>query len=129
MKILIVEDDPITAEAVSLTFELRWQECEVVSTAYGAEGVRMIETEIPDIVILDLGLPDMDGLQVLFRIRTLSNVPVIILSARDDQATIVKGLEIGADDYITKPFEPTELLSHAKVVLQRTSIPQPSYDQ
>ena len=129
MKILIIEDDATTVDAVSLAFELRWPGSEVVSTARGIEGVEMVERETPDIVLLDLGLPDKDGLEVLPDIRTFSSVPVIILTARTDQTATIKGLELGADDYITKPFDPMELLSRVKAVLRRTSMPYLAGDE
>ena len=124
MKILIVEDDPATAEAVGLAFELRWPASEIVTTASGAAAINLVEEVAPDLVVLDLGLPDIDGLKVLPQIRAFSSVPVVILTARDDRTSIVKGLELGADDYIVKPFEPLELLSRAKAILRRTSMPQ-----
>lgn len=124
MKVLVVEDDPATVDAVSLAFELRWPGSEVVSTANGSEATGLVEREAPDVVILDLGLPDIDGLQVVPAIRNFSNVPIVILTARDDRTSTVKGLEVGADDYITKPFDPMELLSRVKAILRRTSMPE-----
>ena len=78
----------------------------------------------PDIVILDLGLPDMDGFDVLREIRSFSNVPLIILTVRGDETSRIKGLELGADDYIVKPFSPVELLARVKAVLRRSHMPQ-----
>ena len=104
MKVLVVEDSPEVVEAVRLCFELRWPGVEVVSTALGNEGVGLVEAESPDVVILDLGLPDIDGLDVLKEIRSFSEVAVLILTVRDDEFSKVKGLELGADDYVVKPF-------------------------
>ena len=124
MKVLIIEDDPATVDAVSMCFQIRWPRAEVVYAACGAEGVELVETQSPDVVILDLGLPDKDGIEVLRDIREFSDVPLIILTARSDQISIIKGLELGADDYITKPFEPMQLLSRVKAVLRRIHMPQ-----
>jgi len=120
MKALIVEDDKATIEAVSLVFKLRWTEMEVVSTTTGTEASHLVETELPDVVILDLMLPDIDGIEVLQKIRHFSNVPVIVLTARLESISMVEGLEWGADDYITKPFDPVVLLARVKNVLRHT---------
>ena len=103
MKVLIIEDDREIIEAISLAFQIRWPEAKVVSTRLGEKGSELVESEAPDIVILDLGLPDMSGFDVLHRIRLFSDVPIIILTVRADEADVVKGLEWGADDYIVKP--------------------------
>jgi DNA-binding response OmpR family regulator len=91
-----------------------------VSTAEGAEGIELVESESPDMVILDLGLPDVDGFEVLRQVRLFSDVPVIILTGWEEELDKVKGLELGADDYIVKPFHPTELLAWVKAVLRRS---------
>ena len=120
MKVLIIEDDPDVIEVVVLCFELRWSHSQAIVASTGAQGIELVETESPDIVILDLGLPDMDGLEVCRQIRTFSNVPVMILTVRDSEVDIVKGLEIGADNYITKPFRHIELLAKVQALLRRT---------
>ena len=124
MKVLIVEDAPDIVEAISLCFELRWPEVKVVSTAKGDKGLTLAETESPDVIILDLGLPDMDGFEVLKDIRSFSNVPIIIVTVRGDEMDRVRGLELGADDYITKPFSHMELLARIKAVLRRAHMPE-----
>jgi len=124
VKALIIEDAPDIIETISLCFELRWPEVEVISTAEGNKGLTLAETESPDIIILDLGLPDSDGFEVLKNIRSFSNVPIIIVTVRGDEMDRVKGLEMGADDYITKPFSHLELLARMKAVLRRTSKPE-----
>jgi len=124
VKALIIEDAPDIVETISLCFELRWPEVEVVSTPEGKKGVTLAETESPDIIILDLGLPDSDGFEVLKSIRSFSNVPIIIVTVRGDELDRVKGLELGADDYITKPFSHLELLARMKAVLRRTRMPE-----
>ena len=123
MKALIVEDEPQTIEAVSLIFKLRWPEVELLSTTRGSEAALMVEKESPDVVILDLGLPDVDGIEVLKEIRAFSDVPVIIVTARGDSISQVKGLELGADDYVTKPFDPGVLLVRVKNTLAHARIP------
>ena len=119
MKVLVIEDDPGIIEVVSLCFQLRWGGTSLVSAATGAQGVELVETETPDVVILDIGLPDMDGYQVLREIRRFSDVPVIVLTVRDEDTNIAKGLELGADDYITKPFSHIELIARVQAVLRR----------
>ncbi len=119
MKVLLIEDDREIVEAISLTFQIRWPEAKVVSTRFGEKGVELVESEAPDIVILDLGLPDISGFEVLRQIRLFSHVPTIILTVRADEADIVKGLEWGADDYITKPFRQLEFLARVKALIRR----------
>ena len=122
MKVLIIEDAPDIVESISLCFELRWPEAEIISTPEGGKGLTLAETESPDVIILDLGLPDMDGLEVLKDVRAFSNVPIIIVTVRGDEMDKVRGLELGADDYITKPFSHMELLARIKAVLRRTRL-------
>ncbi len=124
MKILVIEDAKEIVETISLCFELRWPGVDIVSTAEGGQGLTLTETESPDVVILDLGLPDMDGFDVLKEVRSFSNVPVIIVTVRGEEIDKIKGLELGADDYITKPFSHMEFLARIQAVLRRTSLPQ-----
>jgi two-component system KDP operon response regulator KdpE len=119
MKVLIVEDNPDVSEVMSMAFEMRWPDAVLITTGSGKNAVMLAESEHPDLVVLDLGLPDIDGFDVLKDIRLFSNVPVIILTARDDESDIIKGLERGADDYMTKPFRQLELMSRAQAVLRR----------
>ena len=123
MKVVIIEDDPEIIEAISLCFDLRWADSEVFPASEGVVGVQMVEKHNPDIVILDIGLPDIDGFEVCRRIRLFSDVPIIMLTARDKEFDKVKGLEIGADDYVTKPFSHIELLARLRVLLRRSSRP------
>ena len=120
MKVLVIEDDPGIIEVVSLCFQLRWSGTTVVSAANGRKGVELVETQTPDVVILDVGLPDMDGYQVLKEVRRFSDVPVIMLTVRGEDTDIAKGLELGADDYITKPFSHIELIARVQAVLRRS---------
>lgn len=121
MKVLIIEDDPQIVEAINLAFQIRWPEAKVVMTARGEKGIDMVESEKPDVVILDLGLPDISGFEALKRIRLFSNVPILILTVMAEETDKVKGLEWGADDYVTKPFKQLELLARIKALLRRQS--------
>ena len=122
MKVLLVEDDPQIIETVALILELRWPEASLVSTFFGEKGVELVEKELPDIVILDLGLPDIDGFQVLRQIRTFSDVPVVILTVMGAEVDKIKGLELGADDYVVKPFAAGEFLARVKALLRRKKV-------
>lgn len=120
MKALIIEDSQEILEAVGLAFNIRWPETKLITTKFGEKGIELVETEQPDAVILDLGLPDVSGFEVLKRIRLFSDVPIIILTVRNEEADIVKGLEWGADDYIVKPFRQLELLSRVRALIRRS---------
>jgi DNA-binding response OmpR family regulator len=123
MKLLVIEDNPEIIEAVSLCFELRWSEVNIISTPSGENGIELASSESPDLIILDLGLPDISGFEVLRRVRLFTDIPVIILTVRGEELDKIKGLELGADDYITKPFSHMELLARVKAVLRRTHMP------
>lgn len=122
MKILLIEDSPEIVKGVTLTFKLRWQDATVISADEGAKGIKAVESESPDIVILDINLPDMTGFEVLEKIRFFSDVPIIVLTVRDDEVDELRGLEMGADDYIIKPFSPVNLLTRVKAVLRRSGV-------
>jgi two-component system, OmpR family, KDP operon response regulator KdpE len=126
MKILIVDDEPDVIESVRLGFTLQWREIDVVGASTGEAGLDAVEQEHPDIVLLDVGLPDANGFEVLTRIRAFSDVPVVMLTARDDAMDKVRGLELGADDYVTKPFNHLELMARVKAVLRRLEMPAPA---
>ena len=119
MKFLVIEDDKTIIDSISLIFQLSWPETKLISTPLGQKGIELAETEHPDVVILDLGLPDISGYEVLKQIRLFSAVPVIILTVRSEEVDIVRGLEGGADDYIIKPFRQLELLSRIRCVTRR----------
>ena len=119
MKVLIIEDDPQIIESINLAFQIRWPEAQVVTTHLGEKGIDLAETEQPDVIILDLGLPDISGYDVLKRIRLFSGVPILILTVMLEEIDKVKGLEWGADDYVTKPFKQLELLARIKALLRR----------
>ncbi len=119
MKVLIIEDDREIVEIITLSFKIRWPEVKAVSTHLGETGLQLVESENPDVVILDLGLPDISGFEVLQQIRLFSDVPILILTVRADESDIVKGLEWGADDYMVKPFRQLELLSRIRALVRR----------
>ena len=100
MKVLLIDDDPDVLEVVSLTFEMRWPDSTMVSAPDGDTGIQMADSENPELVILDIGLPDMDGYAVCQEIRRFSDVPIIILTVRDGESDIVRGLQLGADDFV-----------------------------
>jgi len=119
VKVLIIEDSPEVVEAVSLCLQLRWPETEIVVSAEGKRGVDDARDGHFDILILDLNLPDVDGFKVLQDIRTFSNLPTIILTVRGKEEDQARGLEMGADDYIVKPFRPRDLVARVNAVLRR----------
>ena len=118
-KVLIIEDNQEVVEAVSLAIQIRWPRATVISTDSGKKGVELVGKKHPDIVILDLGLPDVSGFEVLKGIRIFSSIPIVILTVRGEEADVVKGLELGADEYIVKPFRQLELLSRIKALTRR----------
>ena len=122
MKVLLIEDNSEIVDVVTITLQLRWAEVTLISTFLGNEGVELAKTEQPDLIMLDLGLPDIDGFQVLRQIRDFSDVPVVILTVRGEEMDKIRGLELGADDYIIKPFSPGELLARMKALLRRSSM-------
>jgi len=122
-KVLIIEDDETIVNLIQLAFQMRWPEAQLISASLGEEGLDLVEEEKPDLVILDLGLPDMDGYDVLRQIRLFSSVPIVILTVKGEEDDIIRGLEWGADDYIVKPFRQLELLSRLKVQLRRQISP------
>ncbi len=125
MKILIVDDDHDLLEALGLGLQLQWQGIELVTATDGEAALERFFDETPDVVLLDVGLPLLDGFEVLRRIRQVSDTPVLMLTARGEELDKVRGLEIGADDYVTKPFSPLELLARIKAVLRRSELPPP----
>jgi DNA-binding response OmpR family regulator len=115
--VLVVEDEGNIADLVDMY--LSRDGFHVVKKATGADALDAIRDQRPRLVVLDVGLPDIDGLEVCRRIRTTSQLPVIFLTARGDEVDRVLGLEMGADDYLTKPFSPAELVARVKAVLRR----------
>ena len=119
MRILIVDDEPDVIKVISMSFRMQQPAWEIVSAEDGPEALELLEQERPAVVLLDIGLPDTSGLEVLRSIRLFSDVPVIMLTVRDDELSKVQGLELGADDYVTKPFSHLELLARVRAVLRR----------
>lgn len=121
MKILIVDDDPRLRELVRLALERAGYG--VLTVADGKSALIHAAREAPDLIVLDVGLPEMDGFETCRRIRAQSDVPILFLTARDDEVDRVVGLELGADDYVTKPFSPRELVARVQAILKRTGRP------
>lgn len=117
MRILVVDDDAPSVKMIS--FLLREEGYEVISTDNGSAALELIEREAPNLVILDVMMPHLDGFEVCRRIRQKQDVPIIFLSAKGEIVDKVTGLELGADDYLAKPFEPAELLARVKAVTRR----------
>jgi len=129
LKVLIIEDDTNVAEAVSLCLQLRWSEVKLSIAAEGIRGVEILKSDSFDAVMLDINLPDIDGFEVLKRIRSFSNVPVVIITVRGGEDDQVKGLEMGADDYIVKPFSPRDVIARVNSVLRRAGAHQAAPQQ
>jgi DNA-binding response OmpR family regulator len=117
--ILVVEDEPSIASFVSLYLKNAGYDVRAVST--GAAALAQVSAESPALIILDLMLPDVDGIEVCRRIRKTSDVPILMLTARDEDVDKIIGLEVGADDYLTKPFNPRELIARIKSILRRST--------
>jgi DNA-binding response OmpR family regulator len=118
-RVLLIEDDPDITLAVRTV--LGRSGFEVATAAEGRDGLRAFHSERPDIVVLDVGLPEMDGWTVLERIRELSGVPVLMLTARGHETDKVRGLRAGADDYLTKPFGSAEFIARVQALLRRSA--------
>lgn len=125
MRFLIVDDDIAIVEAVTIGLQFQWQDAEVHPAHEGEEGLRMFLELAPDVTLLDVHMPYMTGFEVLQRIREVSDAPVLMLTARADEMSKVKGLELGADDYLVKPFSHLELFARIKAVLRRAEMPAP----
>ena len=123
--VLVVDDEPRLVDVVRMNLEVEGYR--VVEAANGYEALDRLKQDLPDLVILDVMMPELDGFETLRRIRAVSNVPVIMLTVRNEEADRIRGLEIGADDYISKsPFSPRELLTRVKALLRRTFTPSPA---
>lgn len=119
-RLLIVEDEPALRRALSINLRARGYEVDAVGTGAGA--LRAAAAESPDLVLVDLGLPDLDGVEVIAGLRGWTEVPIIVLSARDAQRQKVRALDAGADDYVTKPFGMDELLARIRAALRRADV-------
>jgi two-component system OmpR family response regulator len=119
--VLVVDDDPNLREIVR--FALEKEGFPAITAADGREALRLFEARQPDLLILDILMPEMDGTAVCREIRKTSTVPIVFLSSKDDELDRVLGLELGGDDYVTKPFSPRELVARVKAILRRVSAP------
>lgn len=118
-RILLVDDEAPLRD--SLKYTLQQQGFEVTTAADGLSAIKQFHKQVPDVILLDLMLPEADGMEVCWRIRAFSNVPIVMLTAKDHDIDKIRGLEAGADDYVTKPFNTRELMARIKAVLRRRS--------
>lgn len=119
--ILVVDDDPQIREVLGLALERAG--FRTVMARDGVEGLKMATSEAPALAVLDIGLPEMDGLELCKAIRREGDLPILFLTARDDEVDRILGLELGGDDYVTKPFSPRELVARVRAILKRTGAP------
>jgi two-component system KDP operon response regulator KdpE len=124
MTVLVVDDEPRLVDVVRLNLEMEGYR--VLAAANGEEALERLRADLPDLILLDVMMPDMDGFETLRHIRDVSSVPVIMLTVRADEADRIRGLEIGADDYLTKPYSPRELQTRIKALLRRAYTPSPA---
>ncbi len=122
MRLLIVDDDPELMEALTLSLALQLKDAELLTARTGGEALRIFNAKGADAVLLDIMLPDIDGYELCRRIRERSEVPILLVSARDQELDKVRGFEMGADDYITKPFGQLEFLARLKAALRRRQL-------
>jgi two-component system, OmpR family, KDP operon response regulator KdpE len=122
--ILIADDEARMRRFMQMNLELEGYR--VIEASNGLEAIDRVREDLPDLVLLDVMMPEIDGFEALHIIRETSTVPVIMLTVRDDESDKVKGLELGADDYVTKPFSPRELSSRIKAVLRRIEMESPA---
>src|SRR6476661_2649752 len=122
--ILVVDDEPRMVNFMRMNLEL--EGCRVISATNGREALERARDALPDVILLDIMMPGMDGFEVLRRLREWSTVPVIVLTAKDDEDDRIRGLELGADDYMGKPFSHRELVSRIRAVLRRHLIQPPT---
>src|ERR671925_171076 len=125
MKVLVIDDDPRILEALEVGIQLQWQDAQVLTATDGEVGLDRFFEDEPDIVLLDVSLPRKNGFEVLKAIRQVSDAPVIMLTARDEDVDQVRGLELGADDYVAKPFSHLALMARIKAALRRAEMPPP----
>ena len=119
MRILLVEDDNLTIESIKLCLEIYEPESKLISTDKGLAAIKLLQENPCDAVIIDLGLPDIDGMEVLEKIRRFSRIPALILTARHNTESINRARELGADDFITKPFNYRILLNQLHTIMDK----------
>jgi DNA-binding response OmpR family regulator len=125
VKVLIVDDDQRLREALEVGIQLQWADAEVLTAADGEAGLDMFFQHTPDVVVLDVTMPRRNGYEVVRAIRQVADTPVIMLSAHGEDIDQVRGLELGADDYVAKPFSHLALMARIKAVLRRAELPPP----
>jgi two-component system KDP operon response regulator KdpE len=119
--VLVVDDEPRMVEFIRMNLDLEGYRVSTASN--GREAIERVREDLPDLVLLDVMMPEMDGFEALRRTREISTVPVIMVTVRGDETDLIRGLELGADDYVSKPFSPRELLSRIKALLRRAETP------
>ena len=129
LRVIIAEDDRDVAEVVAFGVRMNWPDCRVEIAACGEEAFCLFEEEPADLMILDVSIPPPDGLEVCRRIRAVSLVPILMLTVHDETVHKVRALDLGADDYVTKPFDHTELLARLRALVRRTRQLPSSPDQ
>ncbi len=122
--ILVVDDEPRMIQFIRMNLEL--EGFRVLQAATGLEALNRVRDDLPDLIVLDVMMPELDGFETLRLLREITSVPVIMLTVKDDEDDKVRGLELGADDYVTKPFSPRELSSRVKAALRRAETPAPA---
>ena len=134
MKVLVVDDEADVCELITVSFNLRWPDAVMLCAYTGRQSIEVARTETLDVILLDIWLPDMDGFDVCQQVREFTDAPILFLTARDSEIDKVRGLELGADDYLTKPISPLELLARVRAILRRLRSPhvvvsEPPYEK
>jgi DNA-binding response OmpR family regulator len=124
LSVLVVDDEARIIDLIRMNLEL--EGFRVLEAANGYEALERLKEDLPDLIILDVMMPEMDGFETLKHIREVSTVPVMMLTVRQEEGDRIRGLDLGADDYLTKPFSPRELLSRTKALLRRSFMPSPT---
>ncbi len=119
MRILVIEDDPKIVDFLYTAFQIGWPEAELVTANKGREGIESARSKNLDIILLDLGLPDISGFEALKQIRRFSLTPIIIVTVSNEEHSVVKGFNLGANDYIAKPLRPLELIARMKALISK----------
>jgi DNA-binding response OmpR family regulator len=119
MKLLLVEDDETTVESIKLCLEICEPDSSIKSLSKGLDALALLKDETFDAVLIDLGLPDIDGTEVIEQLRCFSKIPVVVLSARHSPEVVARALELGANDYVTKPFDYRNLLKRLKALINQ----------
>jgi DNA-binding response OmpR family regulator len=126
MKVLIIDDDRSLVDALGIGLQIEWSNIEVLSAPDGARGVQLFAAEAPNLTLLDVSMPIMNGWEALKQMRQLSDAPIIMLTAHGEEMDKIRGLTLGADDFISKPFGHNELFARMKAVLRRTESRSPA---